>query len=393
MTTAPHILMMEGNQLGNDWITTDPHGELDTLQKVVALMQENDRLFICGDLVDRGKKSLELLYYLRDLKRDGKQIFCVRGNHEDMVFNTLSAIEAIKENDDQDNYENLLEEFYENIYEDDVIDKFLKKINNINIDNETFQTHLMHIVHHVKYNYGGWLLDLSEDNLNFVKSFIEALPYIIYVDKTINNNNIIPEFQIVHAAPPEEEWMQCYIHNLKNTGKDQPLNDEQIEYITWARPEEKDGNNTNHICTQKRTLDSIRAYVGHNVLGALATEFENTNILCLDAGTAFFYVIFVVNHTSNKIEKIEDNNADIDLDDQIDIMNAYYKLKEIISFNNETSSDVTSSESFGADSKEQSYQDDNRNHPLYYETKLTLFSSTATNPYRSQQAENPEIYR
>jgi Icc-related predicted phosphoesterase len=57
----PHILKLEENIIGNDNIVGDIHGELATFEKLLSTLNPNDRLFIVGDLIDRGNNSLGVI--------------------------------------------------------------------------------------------------------------------------------------------------------------------------------------------------------------------------------------------------------------------------------------------------------------------------------------------
>lgn len=73
-------LKLPKNEKGTDYVVGDIHGMYDLLLQKLAEINFNfkvDRLFVCGDLVDRGPKSLDVVGLI------GKPWFCaVRGNHE-----------------------------------------------------------------------------------------------------------------------------------------------------------------------------------------------------------------------------------------------------------------------------------------------------------------------
>ena len=95
MQPVSHIKIVTGNALGNDYIITDLHGSLSIFQeKIVPILEQNpqNRLFICGDLVDRGEASYDLVMCVKNLMQQlPGRLFCIRGNHEDMY---LSSVEA-----------------------------------------------------------------------------------------------------------------------------------------------------------------------------------------------------------------------------------------------------------------------------------------------------------
>ena len=68
------------NLVGNDYVVGDVHGMYDLL--IQSLKDINfdfmvDRLFVCGDLVDRGPKNMEMVSLI-----GLPWFFAVRGNHE-----------------------------------------------------------------------------------------------------------------------------------------------------------------------------------------------------------------------------------------------------------------------------------------------------------------------
>lgn len=68
------------NITGRDFICGDPHGYFTLLRRLLALVGfdgSKDRLFIAGDLVDRGPESDQVVEFL-----DQPWVFAVRGNHE-----------------------------------------------------------------------------------------------------------------------------------------------------------------------------------------------------------------------------------------------------------------------------------------------------------------------
>lgn len=60
----------------------DIQGCYDELQELLSLIgfdAQQDQLWLCGDLVNRGRQSLEVLRFVRDL---GERAICVLGNHD-----------------------------------------------------------------------------------------------------------------------------------------------------------------------------------------------------------------------------------------------------------------------------------------------------------------------
>ncbi len=73
---------------GRRLATTDIHGCFDTFNELLNKigLNKNDQLFILGDMIDRGKKSRELLDKIIDLRKNNYNILPLRGNHEEMVW-------------------------------------------------------------------------------------------------------------------------------------------------------------------------------------------------------------------------------------------------------------------------------------------------------------------
>jgi serine/threonine protein phosphatase 1 len=69
------------------YCVSDLHGHFDelmTLLEVIEFDSEVDRLFILGDIIDRGPQSAELLWWL--MKEAPQSVHCLLGNHEDMLW-------------------------------------------------------------------------------------------------------------------------------------------------------------------------------------------------------------------------------------------------------------------------------------------------------------------
>ena len=76
--------IVEGHQHGRDFVLGDLHGNYSYLKKFlqkVGFHQETDRLFLVGDLIDRGPESEKCLQLLLE-----PWVFAVPGNHEYMFL-------------------------------------------------------------------------------------------------------------------------------------------------------------------------------------------------------------------------------------------------------------------------------------------------------------------
>lgn len=68
---------------------SDLHGCFDEFMDILKLINFNDEdvLYIIGDVIDRGKKSIELLQYIKA----HKNIILLKGNHELMAIECLNS--------------------------------------------------------------------------------------------------------------------------------------------------------------------------------------------------------------------------------------------------------------------------------------------------------------
>ncbi|MFT5998922.1 MAG: serine/threonine protein phosphatase 1 [Neolewinella sp.] len=70
---------------------SDIHGCPKTFRALLAQLNFNktDELFLLGDYVDKGPDSYGVIEYIWQLKQDGYQLHCLRGNHERMFTNEV----------------------------------------------------------------------------------------------------------------------------------------------------------------------------------------------------------------------------------------------------------------------------------------------------------------
>ena len=69
------------------YVTSDIHGKLDRLKRLIETIElsEDDKLYIIGDLVDRGDKPMETIEFVMNYP----QIEVIMGNHDEMMLYTL----------------------------------------------------------------------------------------------------------------------------------------------------------------------------------------------------------------------------------------------------------------------------------------------------------------
>lgn len=77
------------NNQGRDFVVGDVHGQFDMLEALlseVGFDESTDRLFMTGDLIDRGPFSHQVLDWL-----DKPWLHAIRGNHEQMALDCVAG--------------------------------------------------------------------------------------------------------------------------------------------------------------------------------------------------------------------------------------------------------------------------------------------------------------
>lgn len=91
------------------YVCSDIHGQYDAWMRAIDKsnidLNNNDKLVILGDLIDRGPKSLECVEYALNLRKEyPNQVTYLRGNHEQMFLDFVNIQDP---KDDLDSYINL----------------------------------------------------------------------------------------------------------------------------------------------------------------------------------------------------------------------------------------------------------------------------------------------
>jgi len=74
------------------WVITDPHGHLTTFRALLKKIeyQRGDRIYLLGDLINKGPQSRELVDLVMKIKNQGHDIRAVIGNNERKVLDALT---------------------------------------------------------------------------------------------------------------------------------------------------------------------------------------------------------------------------------------------------------------------------------------------------------------
>ena len=80
------------------FVISDIHGCNLTFQKLLQKINysSKDQLYLLGDFIDRGPDSQGVLDFIFKLQKGGHQVFCLKGNHEDTLLDSLSDPELFE---------------------------------------------------------------------------------------------------------------------------------------------------------------------------------------------------------------------------------------------------------------------------------------------------------
>ena len=80
--------------MSSRWIIPDIHGCAKTLQTLVErqlCLGKYDKLYLLGDYIDRGPDGKGVIDYIMHLQKEEYEVFCIKGNHEDLCINAFEA--------------------------------------------------------------------------------------------------------------------------------------------------------------------------------------------------------------------------------------------------------------------------------------------------------------
>lgn len=78
--------------MARQFAISDIHGCSKTLKKLVLdeiKLSKTDKLYLLGDYINKGPDSKGVIDFIRDLRGDGFDIQCLRGNHEQYLLDGL----------------------------------------------------------------------------------------------------------------------------------------------------------------------------------------------------------------------------------------------------------------------------------------------------------------
>ena len=307
-----HILTLSENALGgNDYIIGDIHGDAASFSENIRRLNPNDRLFLVGDLTDRGSDSAGVIRVIKLYQASyPDRLYIVRGNHEDSCLRTISLLEKSGDRFSQIPY---------SADNKASLEKWILHSKELTSEH----AELKNLKNHLK-DGGDWLVRLIREELlsgditlksqddptfafnkfvygpnslvRFMKELYETLPTVIFVEGK-------KPFYVVHAdMPVSDEALQERIH--KQSG----LDASELRYAVYARePKEDARSNTRTLIREDlRSNESIISYSGHNIVTYLKSAIirENANAVNIDVASYKTNVSLRVNHTQASCEYV-----------------------------------------------------------------------------------------
>jgi serine/threonine protein phosphatase 1 len=109
-------------ETGNRWVIADVHGFRQTLEALIDQLHlsKQDQLFFLGDYISRGPEPAGVLDYIIKLQNQKFQVYCLRGNHEDMFMEDWTYFSQIKISRNISNFRDVAQEYNnESLLEED----------------------------------------------------------------------------------------------------------------------------------------------------------------------------------------------------------------------------------------------------------------------------------
>jgi hypothetical protein len=287
------ILPLKANTKGSDFIIADLHGNRECFDAVIKNLPlgDNDRLFIAGDMVDRGEDSVGVI---EAIMKHGKNIHVIRGNHEEMTLESIKGLEKVlellKASDTPVNETSILEKM------DNADDPLITSLKSNVRDNGGMWLVKLFAQEHAE---GKLSLPPTESKVRMIEKFMSDLPYIISVE---GEDKVLP-FNVVHADMPLNDLEL----KRKISNGDLQLSDDKKRYAVWAREEDYDPN-------IGRTDYSTVTYCGHNIIGFDATECirNGTSMIDLDFAAYLTNIALAVNHTRGIAVHVRNESKQVD---------------------------------------------------------------------------------
>ena len=237
MKSSFKIEYINENDYNRIFVVSDIHGYYNLFKKLLEKIDltKNDLLIILGDSCDRGENSIELYLKYIELREQGYQVKHIGGNHEEMLYESA-----------------FISSYYRDLW---------YKVGG----DETVYNYTLYIKKNIGKNEKKFL-DIS--NAEWLKKFLEEMPFMIVSDKSI----------FVHAG------FDC----------SKSVEEQEVDYLLWNRDKFWENNNTGK-----------NIFFGHTPsISGEVREYTN-NVFCLDTGSFFNYKLGAMEIKSKKMYYVE----------------------------------------------------------------------------------------
>lgn len=220
---------------------SDVHGHTKTLIEFAESLQDNDKTFILGDVIDKGDGTLDALRYI--MKKP--QFEMIMGNHEMMFIDRLYWMKKVIE----------LEEIDDSKMTKDEKEELEKKWHiAIKLESEAHSIHDWNDGVRTMNSY----LELSVKEQDRIFDYLVNLP--IQIETTVNNK----DFVLVHAvANPTDKAVDGKLYFNSLTENDPPAEDwvwNRIYYKKWPGKLVVTGHNLNTYTFGHSSIESDGKY-------------------------------------------------------------------------------------------------------------------------------------
>jgi hypothetical protein len=274
LNNQPLVKEFDINTEGKDYFVGDIHGTFKRLKEAlnaIGFDGKKDRLFCCGDLVDRGGSHRDMLDII------GQDWFhaCL-GNHDDMLLTVFENSDLMTPEEEKEPHD---------IIELPVrqLNKETGKYENVGVKKMTYEEYYQAAVAHGDRVF---LKDFSIPEMKVLRKYMESLPLMMRI-KTHNG-----DIGMVHAEIPLGRTFQETIDWI--SGKDWSEAPVAREYLFWgerARYLPYDADmlfmTIFNCCSQQEQVDNIvnktaqdlyLLYMGHNIMPVKLKSFHKGDV-------------------------------------------------------------------------------------------------------------------
>ncbi|MEN0049364.1 MAG: metallophosphoesterase family protein [Bacteroidota bacterium] len=152
---------------------SDIHGCLSSFQALLEKinLKKEDELFLLGDYIDRGPDSKGVIDHILNLKQEGHQLHCLRGNHEQMMIDTMQGSDRHADIWIKNGGEETLKSYFK--IERDIPDEHIFFLDELSFYQKIEGYYLVHAG--FNFSYPNPLAD--RENMLWMRNWYEAINY------------------------------------------------------------------------------------------------------------------------------------------------------------------------------------------------------------------------